>query len=130
MILLANSPGRPDYRPQPPHCDENLSEEKTYAAFQSNLFENLDHLNYSLYEVELVKAQIEHTEPKFISICLLEKAKLQKLELYYNFSIIFFGLNMIEELEKDTSSLNLAHAEKKLEDCIRPEMTRQGSACA
>ena len=37
-----------------------LTDEKTYAANNSKLFKKLDHVNNSLYEVELAKAQIEH----------------------------------------------------------------------
>ena len=44
------------------------------------------------------------------------------LELYYNFFIRFCDVNKFEELEMDTDSLNLALAEKKLEDCISSEM--------
>ena len=44
------------------------------------------------------------------------------LELYYNFFTRFCGVIKFEELEMDTDSLYLALAEKKLEDCIRPEM--------
>ena len=40
-----------------------LSDEKTHAAINSKLFERLDHLNNSLYEVELTKAEIEHKAP-------------------------------------------------------------------
>ena len=44
------------------------------------------------------------------------------LELYHNFFTEFCDLNKFEELERGTDSLYLALAEKKLEDCIRPEM--------
>ena len=40
-----------------------LSDEKTHAAINSQLFKKLDHVNNSLYKVELAKAQIEHKEP-------------------------------------------------------------------
>ena len=36
-----------------------LSDEKTHAAINSKLFKKLDHVNNSLYEVELAKAQTE-----------------------------------------------------------------------
>ena len=42
---------------------KNLSDEKLHAAMNSKLFKKLDHVNKSLYEVELAKAQIEHKEP-------------------------------------------------------------------
>ena len=43
-------------------------------------------------------------------------------ELYYNFFPKVCIVNKFEVLEMDTDSLYLALAEKKLEDCIRPEM--------
>ena len=99
-----------------------LSNEKTHAAINSKLFKKLDHVNNSLYEVELAKAQIEHKEPIIVGFFILQYAKLRMLELYYNFFTRFCDVNNFEELEMDTDSLYLALAEKELEDCIRPEM--------
>ena len=98
-----------------------LSDEKTHAAINSKLFKKLDHVNNSLYEVELAKAQIEHKEPIIVGFFILQYAKLRMLELYSNFFTRFCDVNEFEELEKDTDSLYLALAEKELEDCIRPE---------
>ena len=39
-----------------------LTNRKTHAAINSKLFKKLDHVNNSLYEVELAKAQIDHKE--------------------------------------------------------------------
>ena len=79
-------------------------------------------MNNSLFEVELAKAQIEHKEPIIVGFFILQYAKLQMLELYYNFFTRFCNVNKFEELEMDTDSLYLALAEKEQEDCIRPEM--------
>ena len=99
-----------------------LSDEKTHAAINSKLFKKLDHVNNSLYEVELAKAQIEHREPIIVGFFILQYAKLRMLELYYNFFTRFCDVNKFEKLEMNTDSLYLALAEKELEDCIRPEM--------
>ena len=100
-----------------------LSNEKTHAAINSNLFKNLDHVNNSLYEVELAKTQIEHKEPIIVGFCILQYAKLRiMLELYYNFFTRFCDVHKFEELEMHKDSLYLAVAEKELEDCITPEM--------
>ena len=53
-----------------------LSDEKTHAAINSKLFKRLDHMNNSLYEVELAKAQIEHKEPIIVGFFNLQYAKL------------------------------------------------------
>ena len=62
-----------------------LTVEQTHAAINSKLFNKLDHVNSSLYEVELAKAQIEHKEPINVGFLSLQHAKLRMLELYYNF---------------------------------------------
>ena len=99
-----------------------LADEKTHAAINSKLFKKLDHVNKSLYEVELAQAQIEHKEPIIVGFFILQYAKLRMLELYYNFFPRFCDVNKFEELEMDKGSPYLALAEKELEDCIRPEM--------
>ena len=98
------------------------TDEKTLAAFDSNLFEILDHVNNSLYEVQLAKAQIEHKDAFLVGFFILQYAKLRMLELYDNFFTKFCGVNKFEELEMDTDSLYLALAEKEPVNCIRPEV--------
>ena len=99
-----------------------LTDKTTHAAINSKLFKKLDHVNRSLYEVELANAQIDHKEPIIVGFFILQYAKLRMLELYYNFFSRFCDLNKFEELEMDTDSLYLTLAEKQLEDSIRPEM--------
>ena len=99
-----------------------LSDEKIHAAINSKLFKKLDHVNSSLYEVELAKAQIEHKAPIIVGFFILQYGKLRMLELYFNFFTRFCDINKFQKLEMDTKSMYLALAEKELEDCIRPEM--------
>ena len=99
-----------------------LTDEKTHTAFNSKLFKRLDHMNNSLYEVELAKAEIEHKEPIISGLFILQYGKLRMLELYYKFFTRFCDVNNFEELEMDTDSLYLGLAENELEDCIRAEM--------
>ena len=63
-----------------------LSDEETHAAINSNMFRKLDHVNNSLCEVELAKAQIEYNEPIIVGFFILQYAKLQMLELYTTYS--------------------------------------------
>ena len=49
-----------------------FSDEKTQAAINNKLFQKLGHMNVSLYEVELVKAQIEHKEPIIVGFFILQ----------------------------------------------------------
>ena len=48
-----------------------LTDEKSHAAINSELFKKLDLVNNSLYEVELAKAQIEHKEPIIVGFFIL-----------------------------------------------------------
>ena len=123
MKLLANSSYGYQIMDRSRHTvTKYLSDEKTHAAFNSKLFKKLDHVNNSLYEVELAKGQIEHKKPIFVGFFILQYAKLRMLELYYNFFTSFCDVNKFEAMEMDTDSLYVALAKKKLEDCIRPEM--------
>ena len=89
-----------------------LSGEKTHKSINSKLFKKLNHMNNSLYEIELAKAEIEHKEPIIVGFFILQYAKLRKLELYYNFFTRFCDVNKFEELEMDADLLYLALAEK------------------
>ena len=123
MKLLANSSYGYHIMDRSRHTvTKYLSDKKTHAAINSKLFKKLDHVNDSLYEVELARAQIEHKEPLIVDFFILQYAKLRMLELHYNFFTRFCDVNKFEELEMDTDSLYLALAEKELEDFIRPEM--------
>ena len=54
-----------------------LTDKKTHAAINIKLFKKLDHVNNSLYGVELAKAQIELKEPNIVGIFILQYAKLR-----------------------------------------------------
>ena len=49
-----------------------FTDERTYASIISKLFKKLDHVNNSLYEIELAKAQIEHEEPIIVVFFILQ----------------------------------------------------------
>ena len=53
-----------------------LSDEKTHGANYTKMFKRLDNINGQLYEGELSKAQIEHTELINIGFSILQYAKL------------------------------------------------------
>ena len=62
-----------------------LTSKKTHSANNSKMFKRLNHITGQLYEVELVKSEIEHREPIFVGFFILQYAKLRMLELYYSF---------------------------------------------
>ena len=84
------------------------------------MFKRLNHITDQLYEVELVKPEIEHREPIIVRFFNLQYAKQRTLELY-NFFKKFCDTDKYEEFEMDTDSLHLALSEEKLEDVILPE---------
>ena len=69
------------------------------------MFKRMNHITDHLYEVELVKSEIEHREPIIVGFFILQYAKLRMLELYYNFFKKFCDTDKYEELEMDTNSL-------------------------
>ena len=115
MKLLANSSYGYQIIDRSRHTvTQYLTDEKTHAAINSKLFKKLDHVNNSLYEVQLAKALIERKEPIIVGFFNLQYAKLRKLELYYNFFTRFCDVNKFEDLQMDTDSRYLDLAEKEL----------------
>ena len=122
MKLLANSSYGYQIMDRSRHTvTKYLSDEKTHSAINSKLFKRLNHITDQLYEVELVKSELEHREPIIVGFFILQYAKLRMLELYYNFFKKFCDTDKYEELEMDTDSLYLALSEENLEDVILPE---------
>ena len=54
-----------------------LNDEKTHSAITIKLFKRLNFINDQLYEVELVKSEIEHREPIIVGFFILQYAKLK-----------------------------------------------------
>ena len=51
-----------------------LTDEKTHSAINSKMFKRLNHISEQLYEVELVKSEIEHREPIIVGFFILHYA--------------------------------------------------------
>ena len=98
-----------------------LTDEKTHSAINSKMFKRLNHITDQLYEVDLVKPEIEHREPINVGFFILQYAKQRMLELYYSFFRKFGDTDKYEELEMDTDSLYLTLSEENLGDVILPE---------
>ena len=80
MNLLANSSYDYQIMNRSRHTvTKYLTGKKTHVAITSKLFKKLDHWNYSLYEAELAKAQIEHNEPIIVGFFILQYAQLRIL---------------------------------------------------
>ena len=105
-----------------------LNDEKTHSAINIKLFKRLNSITDQLYEVELVKSEIEHQEPIFVGFFILQYAKLRMSELYYNVFKKFCDTGKYEELEMDTDSLDLAVSEENLEDNILPAKRNEWEA--
>ena len=99
-----------------------LNDEKTHSAIIIEMFKRPNHITDQLYEVELVKSEIEHTEPIIVGFFILQYAKLRMLELYYKFFKKFCDTDKYGELEMDTDYLYLTLSEESLEDVILPKI--------
>ena len=60
---------------------KHLTDEKTHSAINSKMFKRLNHITDQLYEVEVVKSEIEHREPIIVGFFILQCAKLIMLEI-------------------------------------------------
>ena len=60
-----------------------LNDEKTHSAINIILFKRNNFITDQLYEVELVKSEIEHREPILVGFFNLQYAQLRMSELYY-----------------------------------------------
>ena len=110
-----------------------LSDEKTHGVINNKKCKHL-HLGYindqlyQLYEVVLVKSEIDHREPIIVGIFVLQFAKLRMLEQYYNFFEKNGDVTKIEELELDIDLLYVALSEQNLYDCIPPAMREESNS--
>ena len=75
-----------------------LNDEKIHSAMNSKLFKRLDHIFDQLYEVELVKSEIEHREPIIVGFFILQHAKLRMLNFTTNSSKISATLTSMKNL--------------------------------
>ena len=122
MKLLANS----SYGYQIMNCSRQtltkfLTDEKTHSATCSKVFKQPKHKTDQLYDVELVKSEIEHREPIIVGFFILQYAKLRMLELYHSFFKKFCDTDKYEQLEMDTDSLYMALSEENLDNVILPK---------
>ena len=49
-----------------------LTDEKAHSAINSKMFKRLNHITDQLYEIELVKPEIEHREPIIVGFFILQ----------------------------------------------------------
>ena len=82
MKLLANSSYGYRIMDRSPHTvTKYLNVEKTHSAINIKLFKRLNFITDQLYEVELVKSEIEHREPIIVGFFILQYAEFRMLEL-------------------------------------------------
>ena len=81
MKLLANSTYGYQIIDRSRHTvTKYLSHEKTHGAINNKKFKRLGYMKDQLYEVELVKLEIEHKELIIVGFFILQYAKLRMLE--------------------------------------------------
>ena len=84
-----------------------LTDEKTNSAINSKMFKRLNHITDQLYEVEVVKPEIEYRDTIIVGFFILQYSKLRMLELYYKFFKKFCDTDKYEELEMDAEYLKI-----------------------
>ena len=57
-----------------------------HAAISQEMFQSLQHISTEIYQVELVKIQIELEEQTFVRPFIVQYANLRNLETFYKFS--------------------------------------------
>ena len=73
MKLLANSSYGYQIMDRKRHTvEKHLTDEKTHSAKNSKVFKRLNHITDQLYEVELVKSEIEHRDPIIVGFFILQ----------------------------------------------------------
>ena len=123
MKLLANSSYGYQIMDRNRHTiTKYLNDLKAHKAINSKFFKNRNHLNDNVYEIESLKAYVEHKVHMTKGFFIQEYAKLRMLELFYSFFQKFCIFNSFDELELHTESLYIAVAHDLFEDCITPEM--------
>ena len=76
-----------------------LTDKKTHSAINSKMFKRPNHITDQLYEVELVKPEIEHREALIVGFFILQYAKQRMLKLYYNLFKNFVTLTSMRNLK-------------------------------
>ena len=75
MKLLANSSYGYQIMDRSRHTvTKYMTDEKTHSAINSKLFKRPNHITDQIYEVELVKPEIEHREPIIVGLFFLQYA--------------------------------------------------------
>ena len=104
-----------------------LNDDKTHSAVNNKLFKRLNFITDQLYQVEIVKSEVEHREPIIVRFFILQSAKLRMLELFYKFPKKFCNTEKYEELETDTESLYLDLSEENLKILISQRKKTNGN---
>ena len=126
MKLLANSSYRYQIMDRSRHTvTKYLNDEKTHSANHNKLFERLNFITGQMYEVELVKSEIEHRETIIVGFFILEYAKLRMLDPYYNYFEKFCDTEKYEELEMDTDSIIFSSVGRELGSYYSPREKKQ-----
>ena len=103
-----------------------LNDKKAHSTNNIRLFKQNNFITDQLYEVELVKSEIEHREQNTVGFFSLQYAKLRMLEFFYNFSEKSCNTEKYEELEMDTDAPYLVLSEENSEAIILPEKGTNG----
>ena len=100
---------------------EYLDQEKAVQAINNPLFNSLNPITETLFEVQSFKKKIVFDLPLLTVFFVYGYAKLRMLQFYYDCLLEFVDRKNFECLEWDTDSLYIAISGKSLQKVIKEE---------
>ena len=124
--LIGNSSyGRMITNKEKHHDIVYVSESEISTEIIDNHFYNMTELPDGYYEVEKTKKKINLDLPIHIGIFILNYAKLQMLEFYYDFLDYYLSHKDFEYGEMDTDSAYMAISGDSFEESIKPDLREE-----
>ena len=123
MKLIGNSSyGKLITNKEKHHDIVYVNESEIGIELMDEHFFNLTELPDGYYEVEKTKKKINFDLPIHLGVFILNYAKLQMLEFYYDFLDCYLHHEDFEILEMDTDSNYLGITGENVENLIKPEL--------
>ena len=126
MKLIGNSSyGKLITNKEKHHVIAYVNESEIGIEIMDEHFFNLTELPDGYYEVAKTKKKINLDLPIHLGVFILNSAKLQMLEFYYDFLVYYLHCEDFEILEMDMDSNYLGISAENLEDLINPELCKE-----
>ena len=103
------------------YCDDSTVNEEV----NDPRFVNLEVVSPGIYEIKMLEKKVINDLPIQICLFVYLNAKLTMLHFLYDFLFKFCQKEKLSLLECDTDSYYCALAEPDLDDCVKPEKSRE-----